>query len=233
MSSAAKRACGLVFHPNKPPFYIPIRARVDNAVELIDGSRGMLSMGRSEARDLRPSTADGYRCWHAWLWHIGLGFLIGSAGSSSFVALKLPLPWFLGSLTFCLFAVGRMLGSSVHTRLLFLCGPSSASPSARRSRLPAVADRWHAGKLSLALLVPWMLVIIGLGVPFFERVARFDRATAFFSAIPGGLTDIVTLAPDSGANTRTVMLAQASRIVLIVFALPLWLQWHAGYLIGG
>jgi hypothetical protein len=41
------------------------------------------------------------------------------------------------------------------------------------------------------------------------------------------------MAADSGANTRTVTLVQASRIVLIVFALPLWLQWHGGYLIGG
>jgi uncharacterized protein len=44
---------------------------------------------------------------------------------------------------------------------------------------------------------------------------------------------MVSMAADSGANTRTVTLVQASRIVLIVFALPLWLQWHGGYLIGG
>ena len=56
--------------------------------------------------------------------------------------------------------------------------------------------------------------------------------TAFFCAVPGGLTDMVTMAEDAGANPRTVTLIQATRIVLIVFLLPFWLQWVAGKSIG-
>jgi uncharacterized protein len=43
---------------------------------------------------------------------------------------------------------------------------------------PALVSRAGGMLASLALLVPWMLAIIGLGVPFFERLARFDRSTA-------------------------------------------------------
>ena len=77
-----------------------------------------------------------------------------------------------------------------------------------------------------------MLAIITLGMVYFERIAGYDRPTAFFCAVPGGLTDMVTMAEDAGANPRTVTLIQATRIVLIMFLLPFWLQWVAGKSIG-
>ena len=43
-------------------------------------------------------------------------------------------------------------------------------------------------------------------------------------AVPGGLADMTAMAEASGANQRTVILVQATRIVLIVFAVPLWLR---------
>src|SRR5690606_25833693 len=49
-----------------------------------------------------------------------------------------------------------------------------------------------------------------------------------FSAVPGGLADMTAMAEASGANQRTVILVQATRIVLIVFAVPLFLQLHDG-----
>ena len=39
---------------------------------------------------------------------------------------------------------------------------------------------------------------------------------------------MTTMAEEAGANPRSVILVQATRILLIVFALPLWLQWHDG-----
>ena len=50
--------------------------------------------------------------------------------------------------------------------------------------------------------------------------------------MPGGLTDMVTMAADAGASPRIVTLSQATRIVLIVFLLPFWLQWVGGRAIG-
>jgi membrane AbrB-like protein len=193
---------------------------------------GMLPMGRSEERDLRQSAAEGYQSLLAWFWHIVLAYLIGSAGSLSFLSLKLPLPWFLGSLTFCLIAAVSNIWFE-RPRPLAIPVRAVLGVAIGTAFTPALLSRAGGMLGSLALLVPWMLAIIGLGVPFFERLARFDRVTAFFSAIPGGLTDMVTMAADSGANTRTVTLVQASRILLIVFALPLWLQGQCGYLIGG
>jgi uncharacterized protein len=161
-----------------------------------------------------------------------LGFAVGIAGSMSFLRLGLPLPWFLGSLVMCIvasvlrvpFEKPKML--SVPTRAVLGVTIGAAFT-------PALVAQFNGMLVSLALLVPFMIAIMGVGMLFFERVAKFDRPTAFFCAVPGGLTDMVSMADDAGANTRTVTLVQATRIVLIIAILPFWLQWGGGMKIAG
>ena len=156
-----------------------------------------------------------------------LALFLGACGSVAFVLLKLPLPWFLGALTACLVAsvlglpILRPAPLSISMRATLGVAVGSAYTPALLERLPSMLG-------SLALLIPFMGLIIVIGMMFYERVARFDRPTAFYSAVPGGLTDMTTMAEDSGANVRAIILVQASRILVIVFALPLWLQWHDG-----
>lgn len=144
-----------------------------------------------------------------------------------FVWAKLPLPWFLGALTFCLIAsvaaapIERPRPLAIPMRCVLGVAIGSAFT-------PALLDRMGSMAWSLLLLVPYMLFVIALGMVFYERFAKLDRPTAFFSAVPGGLTDMTTMAEDAGAKPRSVILIQASRILVIVFALPLWLQWHDG-----
>jgi hypothetical protein len=48
-------------------------------------------------------------------------------------------------------------------------------------------------------LVPVFIAVIGLvGVPFFRRVYRFDWATSWYAAMPGGLTDMVIFGAGGG-----------------------------------
>jgi len=71
------------------------------------------------------------------------------------------------------------------------------------------------------------------GYLFYSRVAGFDKPTAFFGAVPGGLTDMVTMSEDAGANQRVVTLLSAVRMVLIVFLVPLYMQFVSGMPVGG
>ncbi|MDX2158009.1 MAG: AbrB family transcriptional regulator [Hyphomicrobiaceae bacterium] len=157
--------------------------------------------------------------------------LLGATGACIFYALKLPLPWFLGALTACLIGsvanlpVVRPKPLSIPMRAVLGVAVGSAYTPALLGRLGGMAS-------SLALMVPFMMLVIGMGMAFYERIGKFDRPTAFYSAVPGGLTDMTTMAEDSGANVRAVILVQASRILVIVFALPLWLQWHDGLAVG-
>jgi len=154
-------------------------------------------------------------------------WLIGAAGAVLFVTLNLPLPWFLGALTACLVAsvanlpIRRPRPLAIPMRAVLGVAIGTAFSPALFTRLDGMLG-------SLLLLIPFMMAVIGLGLVFYTRVAGFGLATAFFSAVPGGLTDMTAMAEDAGANQRAVVLVQASRILVIVFALPLWLQWHDG-----
>jgi uncharacterized protein len=165
------------------------------------------------------------------MWRLLLAFAVGFGGSAVFIALHLPLPWFLGSLTACIIAsvaaapIERPVQLSVSMRAVLGVAVGAAFT-------PDLLARFGSMALSLTLLFPFMIAIIFFGMLYFERVAKYDRPTAFFCAVPGGLTDMVTMAADAGANPRTVTLIQATRIVLIVFLLPFWLQWVGGRTIG-
>ena len=166
------------------------------------------------------------------LWaRYALAWIIGAAGAWTFVTNNLPLPYFLGPLTFCLIAsiaaapIERPRALAIPMRCVLGVAIGSAFTPALLSRMGSMG--W-----SLLMLVPFMIFIIGLGMLFYERFAKLDRPTAFFAAVPGGLTDMTAMAEDAGANPRSVILVQASRILVVVFALPLWLKWHDGLAVG-
>lgn len=157
--------------------------------------------------------------------------VIGALGAIGFVYAGLPLPWFLGSLTACLIAsvlklpIARPKPLSNPMRAVLGVAVGSAFT-------PMVLGRAGSMIGSLLLLIPFMGLVLAVSLVFYERLAGFDRATAFFSSVPGGLTDMTSMAEDAGANQRTVILVQASRILMVVFTLPLWLQWHDGLAAG-
>lgn len=155
---------------------------------------------------------------------IGFAYAIGTIGTALFLWLRLPLPWFLGSMSLVLVAAvvglptGRptLLTTPVRALLGFAIGASFT---------PALFARAGEMGLSLLLVIPLILLVTQAGSWFFERVAGMNPPTAYFSAVPGGVTDVVSMADDLGADTRAITLAHSTRIVIIVFALPLCFQW--------
>src|SRR5258706_8399752 len=73
---------------------------------LLRGSRSMPD--GSPPNDASHSRVAWWRQWLRMTWpqmrNCALGYIIGGAGSLLFLLLKLPLPWFLGSLSLCLIA---------------------------------------------------------------------------------------------------------------------------------
>lgn len=168
----------------------------------------------------------------AYLLRFALGYAVGGLGAFSFVMLQLPLPWFLGSLTFCL--VASVLSAPLERpRVMAIPVRAVLGVTVGAAFTPALLSTLGGMMGSLLLLMPFMILIIGSGMVFFERLARFDRPTAFFCAVPGGLTDMITMAADAGAKTRSVTLIQATRILMIVALLPFWLKMTGHQGIGG
>jgi membrane AbrB-like protein len=75
--------------------------------------------------------------------------------------------------------------------------------------------------LASVALIPLYIAAIGLvGVPFFHRVCGFDRVTAYYAAMPGGLQDMVLFGQEAGANVRALSLIHATRVLIIVSMVP-------------
>lgn len=157
-----------------------------------------------------------------------VSFCVAGIGVALFHAFALPLPWLLGPIFACLFAAltGLPLGGikwlndSMRTILGVAVG-ASLTPAV----IAGFPSMW-----STLIMVPLLLAVIGfLGVPYFMRLWGYDFATAYYGAMPGGLQDMLVFGEEAGANTRALALIHATRVMVIVVALPVLLKflWDA------
>lgn len=155
-------------------------------------------------------------------------FALAGAGVGAFTVAGLPLPWLLGPL------FGGLAGALAGVKL----GGIKPLNDAMRTILgvavgatltPAVLASIPGYWPTLAL-VPLMVAAIGLiGVPYFRRVCGYDPATAWYASMPGGLQDMIVFGEEAGANVRSLSLVHATRVLVIVVALPVILRlvWEA------
>ena len=156
-----------------------------------------------------------------------LALAIGLAGALIFRALDAPLPWMLGSTAAC-FIVTILGGPILPPKPVVTPLRATLGVAIGTAFSPELIGRIPGMLASLGVLVPYVALLVLIGVPFFERLARFDRPTAFFSAVPGGLNDMVLFAEQSGANERTVTLVHCTRVLIIVFTLPFLIVYLSG-----
>ena len=148
-----------------------------------------------------------------------LTFGVALVGVAAFHVLELPLPWLLGPIGACLLAAlaGLRLGSvkSLNDGMRTILGVAVGA-TLTPAVLATFPDMWP----TLAL-VPISVLLIGLiGVPYFQRVCGYDFPTAYYAAMPGGLQDMVLFGKEAGGNVRTLSLIHATRVMVIVCALP-------------
>lgn len=159
---------------------------------------------------------------------IAATFGVALCGVGLFFALGLPLPWLLGPIAACLIAALsgvpmqgiKPLNDGMRTVLGVAVG-ATLTPSVIAT-FPAM---WPT-----LLLIPVMVAAIGaVGIPYFMRIWRYDFPTAYYSTMPGGLQDMLVFGEEAGGNVRTLSLIHATRVMVIVVALPFILQglWEA------
>jgi membrane AbrB-like protein len=157
--------------------------------------------------------------------------MLGILGGWVFVSLSLPLPWMLGSMTFCTLAA--------------LVRAPIAAPGVVRPPMTMVIGVMLGSGFSpqiLGHLGAWLPSLIGLVlfvatcgaacVTYFRRVAGFDRVTAYFCGMPGGLIEMVVMGEHKGGDARIIALIHSARILLIVFSLPFLVQVIGGFSLG-
>ncbi len=144
---------------------------------------------------------------------------VGLIGGALFHWLNLPLAWMLGPLLANLIASLSGLAVGIRPGLrafflgllgLILGGQASQDTLAQVAQWPA----------SLALLCLGVVLII-LGVAaYFRYVAGFDRASAWFSAVPGAMTAMIMMGGQAGGDERRITLAHALRLTFVILLIP-------------
>jgi uncharacterized protein len=158
-----------------------------------------------------------------------LALALGGLGGWAFYVIRMPLPWMLGAMSL--------------TTVAALFGAPLAVPMRLRNGLVALLGVMIGSNFSLALLQQagqWLislaaiLAYIGLtgilAFSYLRRVGGFDRVTAYFMAMPGGLNEMTAIGAAMGGDDRMIALSHAWRLVLVVFTIPLSFRFFAGYL---
>ncbi len=144
---------------------------------------------------------------------------IATLGVAICSLLNLPLPFLLGPLFACAMAafcgveltdMGH-LGKAMRTILGVAVGTSLT---------PAIVGRLPDFAVSAALVIVFTVAILALGYPYFRHAWKFDRATAWYAAAPGGLQDMIIFGHEAGGNVRALSLIHATRVLTIVSLMP-------------
>ncbi|MEM7242550.1 MAG: AbrB family transcriptional regulator [Pseudomonadota bacterium] len=149
--------------------------------------------------------------------------VIGLIGVGVFFLLSLPLPFLLGPITACLIAA---LFRVEMKGIKFL-------NESMRSILGVAIGASLSTTVVIGMLAYWptllmMLVMTGfigfMGVIYFHRICGYDFPTSYYSAMPGGLPDMVAFGEEAGGSVRSISLLHAVRVTLIVVGLPFLLK---------
>lgn len=154
---------------------------------------------------------------------VALALAIGVAGAMLFSWLKLPLPWMLGAMTTTTIAAlaGAPVTGPTRVRpLMFMVlGVMLGSTFA-----PDILDRIGHWLGSVTLLLLCVAMTGAIAYPYFRKIAGFDPVTAFFCAMPGGMSQMVPIGGAMGGDEGKIGLIHGSRVLLVVFTVPIWFQ---------
>ena len=152
----------------------------------------------------------------------------GAVGGAVFAWFNLPLAWMIGAM--CATTAAALGGVDVTMpqplRQLMIAVLGVMLGSAFHPEIVEQAAQWS---VSLALLAVYVAVVAGMSALYFRKVTRYDATTAYFSAIPGGLNEMIMVGSAMGGDDRSIALTHASRILLVVLIIPFWFRLVEGY----
>jgi membrane AbrB-like protein len=159
---------------------------------------------------------------------LALALAIGAVGGTAFYLGGLPLPWMLGAMSFA--TIAALAGAPVAVPVTLRSGMVSILGvllgSQFTSALFANLSQWYVGMAAVAVST---LLMAGLSILYFRAVAGYDRTTAYFAAMPGGLSEMMVLGESQGGDGRTISLTHGVRILLAVFLIAFYFRVFEGY----
>ncbi|WP_404384100.1 AbrB family transcriptional regulator [Caenispirillum salinarum] len=157
-----------------------------------------------------------------------LALVLGSAGGWVFSEIGAPLPWMLGAIFANLIAAMSGLTPKV-PQTLRMAMVTVLGVMLGSAFTPDILDSLGNWVWSLAGLFVYVIAATGLVILFFRRVVRYGPVTSYFSAAPGGLTEMILVGTSMGGDEKVISLVHSIRILITVFTLPFLYQLFAGY----
>lgn len=153
-----------------------------------------------------------------------LALVLGFGGGLLFQRLALPLPWMMGPMLTCTVAALMRVPVAAPpvirppmTMVIGVMLGAAFSPDL----MTRILQWWPA---TLGLLA-FIALCGGSVVWYFRRVGGYDRTTAYFAGMPGGLVEMISLGEERGGDGQVIALVHSVRILLIVMTLPFAIQW--------
>jgi membrane AbrB-like protein len=150
-----------------------------------------------------------------------LALAIGLAGGGVASLIGTPLPW--------------MLGPMIANALVALMGGPVVGPARLRPFIipilgvllgsgvtPETVGRLGSWVVTLVVLPVFLLVAAAMSYAVYRRIGGYDRTTAFYSAMPGGLNEMLMLGAEAGGNERQIAMAHASRVMMVIVFVALF-----------
>ena len=157
------------------------------------------------------------------IFHLSNTFIVALIGVGIFTWINTPLPWMLGSIS----------ALAIASRFpIPLAKPKIFSSPARAVLGLAVVSAFGPHVLegvslffgSLILILPFVVIATVAGLWYYKYILGYSTLTAYFSAVPGGLLEMVSLAEHFKADLHKVVLNQSARLLFIVFTVPFLIE---------
>ena len=148
---------------------------------------------------------------------------LGTVGGAVFFALALPLPWMLGAMTVAtgaaLAGAPIMVPPQVRNVMIAILGVLLGSQFT--IDLFARIAEWYVGLSGVVLSTA---LAAGMAYVVFRKLGGYDRVSAYFSSMPGGLSEMMVLGESMGGDGRTISLTHATRILVAVFLIAFYFR---------
>lgn len=144
---------------------------------------------------------------------------VGAIGGALAFMIGVPAPWLAGSLIATIIAIyssqNLELPDWLRTLAFILLGIQTGT--AVNSDTLYRAAQWP---LSIACMSITVVIIVWACMLYYERLRKWDTATAYFASLPGALSMVILLASNSRADMRRVTISQSVRLFFLIAALP-------------
>ncbi|SHJ75584.1 hypothetical protein SAMN05444000_112127 [Shimia gijangensis] len=165
-----------------------------------------------------------------------LQLAIGFAGAVVAYFLGVPMPFLLGSLgVTAAIAMARSTTSD----------PANSFPEFLRRGFIAVVGVMIGqnfspeltgllGSLWVSLGAVALFVVLahGAGYMVYRHLGGYDRPTAVFASVPGGLVEAITFGEQAGGNVAIVTVQHFARVILVIVVVPLLFWLWTGQTVG-